>query len=274
MNSTDRNAEMNSMDRNGAKKILPAMRTSTFRRRGLLWLLPLLLAGVGSCGHPGIVLKYPSEQVDLQLGNLKTPAVYLESVTDMRSAEQKRGGGNFFRIDYPKQGDWLVDPATAYAEALAQDLEQTRLMELVPLRGQADYVLSADLLSLGCTFRRSGTSYLYPALLGAGVGVAAGGEPSHRVKLGSVLAAVAVMATPMASRNQAEAEVRLTLKDRTGNILWQETCLGETEDRVFVTATSRQDQNLVDRFLPRAVKKCNACLLGQMRQVMIELGSK
>ena len=42
-------------------------------------------------------------------------------------------------------------PATQiYAEALAQDLEQTHLVELVPLRGQADYILSVDLLSMGC----------------------------------------------------------------------------------------------------------------------------
>ena len=82
------------------------------------------------------------------------------------------------------------------------------------------------------------------------------------------------MATPMPSKIQAEAEVRLTLKDRTGNILWQETCVGEVEEKVWVAATSRKDQKLVDMTLPRAVKKCNACLLGQLRQKMIELGSR
>jgi hypothetical protein len=239
-----------------------------------LGMLFSLLLGAGSCGGPGIVLNYPAEELDFQLRNLKTPALYIESVTDMRSAEQRRGGGHFLRIDYPKQGDWLVDPTTVYAEALAQDVEQTHLVELVPLRGQADYVLSADVLSLGCRFERSWSSYFFPALLGAGVGVAAGDDMSHRVKLGAVLGAVAVMATPMSSKNRAEAEVRLTLKDKTGNVLWQATCLGEMEDRVFVAATSRRDQDLVDRFLPAAIKKCNACLLGQMRQAMIELGSQ
>ena len=239
-----------------------------------LLLLVFLLIGIGSCGSSHIVFNYPNEELDFQLRNLRTPAVYIESVTDMRPAGQKTGGGYFREITFPKEADWAVAPATVYAEALAQDLEQTHLMELVPLRAQADYVLSADLLSLGCKFRRPWSSFLVPGSLGFAVGLAAGSDASDRIKLGAVLGAVGVLAVPMASRNQAEAEVRLTLKDTSGNILWQATCLGEVVDKVHVTATSRQDQNLVDRSLPKAVKKCNACLLGQLRQVVMELGAE
>ena len=58
-----------------------------------------------------------------------------------------QGQGHFFKITFPKDSAWEVPPAQVYAEALAQDLEQTNLFALVPLRGQAEYVLSADLLS-------------------------------------------------------------------------------------------------------------------------------
>ncbi|MBU8870089.1 MAG: hypothetical protein KOO60_04330 [Gemmatimonadales bacterium] len=238
----------------------------------LLLLFPLLL-GICSCGSPEIVFNYPEEELDFKLRNLNTPAVYMGSVRDLRPIEQKRGSGHFFTITYPKEGAWAVDPAAVYADALAQDLVQTHLVELVPLRAQADYVLSADLLSLGCKFRRSWNSFLVPSSLGFATGLALGKDTSDRLNVGAVLGAVAMMAVPMSSSNQAEAEVRLTLKDRTGNILWQETCLGEVYDKVYVTATSRQDQELVDDFLPKAVKRCNACLVGQLRQIMIDLGS-
>ena len=187
---------------------------------------------------------------------------------------EKTGGGYFMEINYPKEKDWAVDPVVVYAEALAQDVEQTHLVELVPLRAQADYVLSADLLSFGCNFRRTWSSFLVPSSLGFALGLVFGEDASDKVKVGSVLGAAALLAVPMSSRNHAEAEVRLTLKDTTGNILWQQKCLGEVDENVYVAATSRQDQRLVNRSLTKAVKKCNACLVGQLRQVMIELGSQ
>ena len=37
----------------------------------------------------------------------------------------------------------------------------------------------------------------------------------------------------MPSMNRAEAEVRLTLKDTTGNVIWQAECLGDVEEKVY-----------------------------------------
>lgn len=236
--------------------------------------LLLMLGGLASCGGSNIVLNYPSEQLDFQLENLRTPALYIESVVDRRSLEQRRGSGHFLVIDFPKETDWAVDPAATYAEALAQDVEQTHLVELVPLRAQADYVLTGELVSLGCEFRRSLGSFLIPGLLGAGVGAAFGDDFSSRLKRAAVGGFVGIITIPMPSRNRAEAEIRLTLKDRSGNVLWEETCLGEVEQRVYVTATSRQDQDLVDATLPRAIKKANACLLGQLRRKLLELATQ
>jgi len=243
----------------------------TIRLRVLL-LLPVLLAWTG-CSSQKIVFNYPDEELDFQLRNLRTPAVYLETVTDMRPVEQREGRGHFMGIDYPKDEAWTNPVTQVYAEALAQDVQQTNLVELVPLRGQADYVLSADIMSLGCRFQRTAGTFLLPAVLGGGLGMALGDTDSDRIKMGVALAAVAVLAIPMPSRNRAEAEIRLTLKDRSGDILWQETCLGEFEEKVHATATSRQDQDYVDKHLTKAVKRANGCLLGQMRQFLLENAS-
>jgi hypothetical protein len=238
----------------------------------LLVLLLGSLCGLAGCGGGKIVFIYPDEALDFQLRNLKMPAVYIDSVTDMRPAIQRQGRGHFFTITYPKDTSWVVPATQIYAEALAQDLEQTHLVELVPLHAQADYILSLDLLSLSCELHRSPASLLLAGAIGMGAGLALGEDGSDRVKLGTVLAAIGIVAIPVPTSNHAEAEVRLTLKDRTGNIVWQKSCLGEVTETKYITATARQDQQLVDEHLTKAVKRANACLLGQMRQFLLENG--
>ncbi len=240
----------------------------------LLSSLIFILLGVASCGTQDIVFVYPDEAIDFQLRNLKMPAVYIDAVTDMRPLEQRTGQGHFFTIIYPKDEAWEVPATQIYAEALAQDLDQTNLVELVPLHAQADYILSMDLLSLSCELKRSPASFLLAAAIGAGAGMALGDDASHRLKLGAVLAVITAVAVPVPTNNYAEAEVRLTLKDRTGNILWQKSCLGEIEERIYLTATAREDQQLVNEHLTKAVKRANACLLGQMRQYLLENAGK
>jgi hypothetical protein len=244
----------------------------TANRPLILRLLPalLLVLLLGGCTSEKIVFNYPDEQIDLQHQDLRTPSVYLDLVTDMRPYEQRQGRGHFLGIDFPKDEAWEREVTEIYAEALAKDVEQTRLVQIVPLRGQADYVLSADVLSLGCRFQRSVNSFLLPALLGGALGVAVGEDSSDRIKMSVALGAAAVLAVPMPSRNHAEAEIRLTLRDRNGDILWQESCLGEFEDKVYAGATSRQDQRYVDEHLTKAVKRANGCLLMQMRQFILE----
>ena len=63
------------------------------------------------------------------------PTVYMDLVTDMRPAVQRQGRGHFLGIDYPNDAAWEKPVTELYAEALAQDVEQTSLVQLVPLRG-------------------------------------------------------------------------------------------------------------------------------------------
>ncbi len=239
----------------------------------VLMLLPVLLI-LASCSSEKIFFLYPDEQMNMALRNLKTPTIYIDEVIDMRSAEQRAGEGHFFSINYPKDDAWFRPMSEIYAEALVQDVEQTHLVEIVSLRSEADYVLSADLLSVGCNFDRSIASFLIPTAMGMGAGMLIGDETSEKVSTGLALSALAILAIPMPSHNRAEAEIRLTLKSNDGDILWQKTCLGEYEGRVYASATARQDQQYVDDYLTVAVKRCNACLLGQMRQALLEIGGE
>jgi hypothetical protein len=235
----------------------------------LLILTTALLLSAG-CGSDKIMFVYPDEAVDFSQRNLKMPAIYIDTVTDMRPLEQRQGQGKFFTITYPDDESWEVPATQIYAEALAQDLEQTHLVELVPLQSQADYVLSVDLLSMGCRLERSPASFLLTGAVGAGLGMVLGDDGSHRAKLAAVLGAAAILAIPVPTTNKAEAEVRMTLKDTTGNVVWQKACLGEYDAKKYLTPTARQDQQLVNEHLTKAVKRANACLLGQLRQEFLQ----
>ncbi len=252
---------------------MPRKYSPVSTRIRMISLLPILLM-LASCGSEKIIFLYPEEQMNMALRNLKTPTIYIDEVTDMRPLEQLTGEGHFFHIKYPKDDAWYRPVTEIYAEALVQDVEQTQLVEIVSERSEADYVLSADLMSVGLEFDRSVISFLVPTAVGMGAGFLIGDETSEQVSTGIALSVLAILAIPMPSNNRAEAEVRLTLKSNQGDILWQETCLGESEDRVYITATARQDQQYVDEYLTVAVKRCNACLVGQMRQALLKLGGE
>lgn len=228
----------------------------------------LLAAAMAGCGSQRITFLYPDEQVDMALVGSRTPALYIDTVTDLRPAAQREGEGHFFHITFPKDKAWEAPVTRIYADALSQDLEQTGLVEIVPLPSQADFILSADLLSFKCELRRTAMSYALTGLIGGAAGFALGSDASHRAKLGAAMAVVGVMAIPVPTSHHAEAEVRLTLRDRNGAIVWQRACLGEVEDRSHVTPTARPDQEMVTRNLTRATKRANACLFGQMRQFL------
>ncbi|RKZ15734.1 hypothetical protein DRQ50_07130 [bacterium] len=242
---------------------------SSAQRSTLSVLLLVLLVGSG-CTSEKIVFVYPDEELDFRMRNLGVPALYLDQVTDMRPPEQREGEGRYFKITYPKDSDWEVPATRIYAEALAQDVDQTHLFELVPLRGQADYALSMDLLSMSCELRRSPASMLLSGGLGVGLGMVLGDDASSRAKYAVALGIVGILAIPVPTKNYAECEVRLTLENAHGDVVWQESCLGEHRGDRFMSATAREDQKLVNEHLTKAVKRANACLLGQLRHYLLE----
>lgn len=231
-----------------------------------LFLVPVLaLVLVAGCSSDKIVFVYPDEALDFRMGNLKVPALFLDEVTDMRPPAQREGQGKVFKITYPSDEAWNMPATRIYAEALAQDIEQTNLFELVPLRGQAEYVLSVDLLSMGNQLKRSPAAFLVTGAIGAVIGGAIGGT-----EMAIALGVAGMAAIPVPTKNRAEAEVRMTLENAHGDVLWQKACYGEFDGSKFVTPLERVDQKLVDAHLTKAVKRANACLLGQLRQFLLE----
>jgi len=235
-----------------------------------IFALPALAFALSGCASQKMAFLYPNERVDMALLGTRAPALYIDTVTDLRPSVQRQGQGHFLHITFPKDAAWEVPATRIYADALAQDLDQTGLVELVPLPSQADYLLSADLLSFTCELQRTAMSYLLTGLIGGAVGFAFGDDASHRAKLAVATAAVGMMAIPVPTNHRAEAEVRLTLRDRAGEVVWQRACLGEVADRSYITPTARPDQELVTRNLTRATKRANACLFGQLRQFLQE----
>ena len=229
-----------------------------------------LLPWLASCGRPTVDFSYPAEQIDFSLLQRSQPSIFIDLVRDLRPAEQRLGEGRFIGITFPGDEQWGMPVHQVYREALVQDLTQTQMVEVVPLAGQADYTLTADLLSLGCRLQRSPASFLLPLAAGMGAGMALGEDSSDRVKTGAALGAAALLAVPLPTSHRATCEVRLSLRDRDGEPVWEQSCLGEVSETIYVTATSRNDQELVEKHLTRAVKRCNACLLGQLRQILIQ----
>ena len=151
---------------------------------------------------------------------------------------------------------------------LAYDLTQTRIVELTPLPRQAAFTLEAEVFSLACRLKRTPGAYLLPMSAGMLGGMVFGETASDRVRTGIVAGIALMIAVPMPTAHRAECEVRLTLRDGAGEVVWQQTCLGEVDGHIYVPATSRENKKQAEKTLPRAVKRCNACLLGQLRQFL------
>ncbi|MFH1844525.1 MAG: hypothetical protein ABIF77_15100 [bacterium] len=243
-------------------------------RNGMTSSLCLLLAlgllpWLASCGGSQIQFRYPPEQIFFSKLDGETPKIFVEMVNDFRPAKQRTGAGKVLGITFPGDDAWDRPLHLIYREALVQDMSQTQLVELVPMARQADYILSADILSLSCRLQRSPIAFLLPLAAGMGAGMAIGEDSSDRLKTGAVIGAAALMAVPLPTSFRAEAEVRLVLRDPQGEVVWERSCLGEVDESTYLTATARSDQKLVDKYLTKAVKRCNGCLIGQLRRAFL-----
>jgi len=223
-------------------------------------LLALFLAGCGarqvSFNYPGETLVFPNEG--------PPPAIYVEFVNDLRGERQRNGTGSSGDIRFPSDEQWDQPVARIYYEALVQDLTQTNALVVANSLADADYVLQVDLLHLGCAVKRSTTGWLASAVLGGVAGWALG----QNVGATAAGVLVGVGAVPVPTTLRAVCEVRLRVTDLDGVSVWEDSCLGEVTDRSFEPMTSRKDQQWVDRYLTVAVKRCNACLVGQLRQTL------
>ena len=221
-----------------------------------------------SCAPQTVTFNYPEEKIVYPGARDSLPRVHVLLVEDRRPGDQREGEGHFTGITFPSDRSWEPAVAEIYQGALSQDIAQTQLAELTPLATQADYTLEAVIHSFHCRMERSGASFLLPVGVGMLGGFVWGDDTSARLKRGLALGVVAMGALPVPLHVEAEAEVELLLRDRDGDVVWQEVCIGQVEDDRGVPAASRPDKALAERYMPQAVKRCNACLLGQLRQYL------
>jgi hypothetical protein len=233
-----------------------------------LALVPLLLCGLSSCSHQIVNFPYPAETIVYPGSGGTLPRIHISRITDQRPDDQRKGQGHFTGITFPSDESW--DPAVSdiYRDALTRDIAQTQLAELTPLPAQAAYTIEAVIHSFHCRMERSGVSFLLPTGVGMLGGFMWGDDTSGRMKRGAALGIVALGVIPVPLHVMAEAEVELILRDSGGEIVWQEVCIHVVEDDRGVPAVSRPDKSLAEKYMPQAVKRCNACLLGQLRQFL------
>ena len=240
------------------------------RRPALLLCLAALFLIAGG-GGSRVTFPYANERMVYPDG-LGLTRIHLASVTDLRPDEQRRGAGAVATIRFPDDRSWSRPVAELYAEALSRDIAQTRLAELVPLPRQADYSLEARIHSFHCLLQRPTTAFLLPVGAGLVGGFVWGDDTSARLKRGLVLAVVAMGVLPSPTHVRADVEVELVLRDAAGAEVWRQTCLGELDETHGEPAASRRDAHYAEKMLPVAVKRANACLLGQLRQYLMADG--
>ncbi len=240
--------------------------------RPVAWpgLLALLLPLLTGCGGSPVGFPYSRESLIFPPAETRLPRIQVLPVADERPAEQREGQGHFVGITFPDDASWSRPITELYHDALLQDIEQTSLAEPVPLSTRADYTLEATVHSFHCRMERNGLAYALPVGVGLVGGFFWGDDTSSKLKRGLVLSVAALGALPVPLQVRAEAEVELVLRDRGGKELWRQDCIGEINDSVAEPAVSRRDAHFAQRLLPQAVKRCNACLLGQLRQWLTE----
>ena len=242
-------------------------RESATLMAGVLTLVVLITPLCGCGGGGRVSFHYPGESMMYPTLGEEPPALFVEFVNDLRPDTQRGGTGGLATYRFPSDENWDASVAQVYYQALVQDLTHTDLLQVVPLRSQADYIVEVDLQHMGCKVTRRAAGYLLTGAMGAAVGYAVSGGGAGATAVGAVLG---IGAIPVPTRLRAVCEVRLRVYDTSHEPFWEQTCLGEITKDVWDGLTSRKDQQWVDEYLTVAVKRCNACLLGQLRQALVE----
>jgi len=238
--------------------------------KGLILALAVITSMLAGCGGKTVTFRYPGETMSFPSTGQPIPTLYVDLVNDLRPSAQREGEGSVADINFPSDENWTMPVNQIYYQALIQDLTQTNLVSVVPLRSQADYILEVDLLHMGCKVKRSVAGFGLAGVAGGAIGYAIG-QNGGAAAVGALLG---IGAIPVPAKMKAACEVNLRVYDQKHEPFFEQACLGEiTKDR-WESMTTRKDQKWVDEYLTVAVKRCNACLLGQLRQALVEAGEQ
>jgi hypothetical protein len=245
----------------------PRREAAPLQRLFLTILIALTVLNVAGCGNDYRVrFLYPREGASNTFNENPPYSLFVSEPEDLRSSAERRGRGFFQTLHFPSD-EKLDRPASQIVRrALMQDLLQTRMASLVQNPANADYVLSSQLLSMTTKLSRPASAWIYP--LATGVAAGAIGyldvDTSHGIKLGLVGAFLGTF-LPAPAKTEAMVEVRLELRDReTNELVWSTNCFGSHRRMIRLGLTAREDKRIAEDFLPKALKKANACAVGQL----------
>lgn len=240
----------------------------TTRRSALFLLLVLALPFLNGCNDYRVRFLYPRESRGDFFDERPEVSLYVSEPEDLRPSTERKGRGFINTLHFPSDEKLDQPPARIVLRALLQDLNQTRVASLVRSPDRADYVLDSQLLSMTTRLERPLSAWAVPLSAGVMVGVLSGigsdGGASHMIKTGLVGVVLGTM-LPAPARTTGQVEMRLELREReTNTVVWSTTCTGSYEKTIRLSMSAREDQRIAEDFLPRALKRANACAVGQL----------
>lgn len=228
----------------------------------------VLLGLLAGCNDYRVRFLYPREGRGAFFTERPDVSLYVAEPVDLRPSDEREGNGWLITRHFPSD-EHLDQSATRITmRALLQDLNQTQLAVLVRNPENADYLLETRLLNMTTTLHRPLTAWAVPLAAGVAVGALASigsdGGTSHFLKTGAVGVVIGTMfPAPADLRGYVRLELDLVEPD-TGDVAWTTTCEGEFRRSMAISMASRDDQRLVEDFLPKALKRANACAVGQL----------
>lgn len=233
--------------------------------------LALVIAGlflIAGCNDYRVRFLYPREGRGAYFNERPEVSLYVAEPVDLRPSSEREGKGWLVTRHFPGD-DNLEQPASRITmRALLQDLNQTQLAVLVRNPDNADYRLESRLLNMTTELKRPLTAWAVPLASGVAVGALASigsdGGASHFLKTGAVGVILGTM-FPAPADVRGIARIEFDLVDQaSGEVVWNTTCEGEFGRSMGISMASRDDQHLVEDFLPKALKRANACAVGQL----------
>jgi len=237
------------------------------------WVTLAVLVAVGlvlgACSKYTVYLHYPEESANVFTEQPAT-SIYVGEPGDLRTQKEREGKGAFISLHFPADDKLDVPMSSVVRRAIMQDILATRVARLVQNPENADYLLDTQILSMTTHVQRKGKQFMVPLLVGVAIGVAAGAgtDLSHGIKLGLVGVLLGTF-IPLPTPTEGVVELKMELRDHaTGESVWSTVCTGVEKDKVSMSISARDDKKLAERFLPLALKRANACAVGQLYQYL------
>jgi len=231
----------------------------------------LVIAGIfliAGCNDYRVRFLYPREGRGAYFNERPEVSLYVAEPVDLRPSSEREGKGWLVTRHFPADDNLEQPAARITMRALLQDLNQTQLAVLVRNPDNADYRLESRLLNMTTELHRPLTAWAVPLATGVAVGALASigsdGGASHFLKTGAIGVLLGTM-FPAPADLRGHVRIEFDLVDQnSGDVVWNTTCEGEFARSMAISMASRDDQRLVEDFLPKALKRANACAVGQL----------